>query len=251
MTAASAFGQKASSAGSGERVSKVFPVAAGAGREGGLAVFETCPVLRAQGIVKSYRRGLWPRRHDLQVLVGADLELCAGEVVGLVGENGSGKSTFMKILVGALDSEGGSVEVSGQVGYCPQEPLLYERLTCDEHLQLFGVAYGMDKESAMAAAEDLYQSLGFGRWRGTEVAELSGGTRAKLNLALALLADPELLLLDEPYAGFDWDTYRRFWDLTAERRAAGRSVLVVSHFVSDQERCDRIIEIRDGRAVPR
>jgi ABC-2 type transport system ATP-binding protein len=83
------------------------------------------------------------------------------------------------------------------------------------------------------------------------VAELSGGTRAKLNLALALLAHPELLLLDEPYAGFDWDTYQRFWELTAERRAAGRSVLVVSHFVNEQERFDRIVEMRDGKTVQR
>jgi ABC-type multidrug transport system ATPase subunit len=177
--------------------------------------------------------------------------LCAGEIVGLVGENGSGKSTLMKILVGALEADAGAVEVAGRVGYCPQEPLLYERLTCDEHLQLFGVAYGLDPAEVAVAAETLYERLGFGRWRHAQVAELSGGTRAKLNLALALLADPDLLLLDEPYAGFDWDTYQRFWALTAQRRAAGRSVLVVSHFVTDLERFDRLIEMRDGKAVAR
>jgi ABC-type multidrug transport system ATPase subunit len=177
--------------------------------------------------------------------------LCQGEIVGLVGENGSGKSTLMKILVGALSADAGAVAVSGRMGYCPQEPLLYERLTCDEHLGLFGVAYGVDLGPVPAAADALYDRLGFGRWRATQVTELSGGTRSKLNLALALLADPEVLLLDEPYAGFDWDTYQRFWELTAERRAAGRSVLVVSHFVSDQERFDRIVEMRDGRAVAR
>ncbi len=208
-----------------------------------------CPVLQATGIAKSYRRGVWPRRHDLPVLRGAGLQLCAGEIVGLVGENGSGKSTLMKILVGALAPDAGIVEVSGRVGYCPQEPLLYERLTADEHLQLFGVAYGMGQAAAAAAAAALYDSLGFGRWRDSQVAELSGGTRAKLNLALALLADPDLLLLDEPYAGFDWDTYQRFWELTAARRAAGRSVLVVSHFVSDQERFDRVVEMHDGKAI--
>jgi ABC-2 type transport system ATP-binding protein len=185
------------------------------------------------------------------VLRGVDAELCAGEVVGLVGENGSGKSTLMKILVGALAADAGTVEIAGRIGYCPQEPLLYERLTCDEHLELFGAAYGMEPTAAQTAGDALYDALGFSRWRDTQVAELSGGTRAKLNVALALLADPEVLLLDEPYAGFDWETYLRFWDLTAARRAAGRSVLVVSHFVTDEQRFDRLIEMRDGVVVVR
>ena len=208
-------------------------------------------VLEAVGIEKSYRRGVWPRRRLVPVLRGADLILVAGEVVGLVGENGSGKSTLMKILVGGLRADSGRVDVAGRIGYCPQEPVLYERLTCDEHLELFGVAYGMEPESIASAADALYETLGFAEWRTSRVDELSGGTAAKLNLALALLADPDLLLLDEPYAGFDWDTYERFWELTAERRARGRSVLVISHFVTDQERFDRIVDLRDGLAVPR
>jgi ABC-type multidrug transport system ATPase subunit len=111
------------------------------------------------------------------------LQLCAGEIVGLVGENGSGKSTLMKVLIGALGADAGSVEIAGRSGYCPQEPPLYERLTRDEHLALFGVAYGMTPDAVATSAETLYDSLGFGRWRATQVAELSGGTRAKLNLA--------------------------------------------------------------------
>ena len=207
--------------------------------------------LDASGITKSYRSGVWPRRREVAVLRGAALRIGAGEVVGLVGENGSGKSTLMKVLVGALAPDAGQVRISGRVGYCPQEPVLYERLTCDEHLELFGVGYRMEASSVVAAAEGLYEALGFDRWRSTQVNELSGGTRAKLNLSLALLADPEVLLLDEPYAGFDWDTYQRFWDLTAARRAAGRSVLVISHFVADEERFDRIVELRDGQTTSR
>ena len=207
--------------------------------------------LRAMQIVKAFHRGVWPRRRSLAVLRGADLVVGRGEVVGLVGENGSGKSTLVKIVVGALAADAGTVTVSGRVGYCPQEPVLYDRLTCDEHLELFGVAYGMTSEQLNASAADLYATLGFEQWRTSRVDELSGGTRAKLNLALALLPDPDVLLLDEPYAGFDWDTYQRFWDLTATRRAAGRSVLIVSHFVADLERFDRIVELRDGRTVVR
>src|SRR5699024_426244 len=90
-------------------------------------------------------------------------------------------------------------------------------------------------------------SLGFERFAGTRADRLSGGTLAKLNLGLALLPDPALLLLDEPYAGFDWDTYLKFWHLVDEHRAAGRTVLIVSHFVVDEARFDRLVGIRDGK----
>jgi ABC-2 type transport system ATP-binding protein len=212
---------------------------------------DAAPVLVATGIEKSYPRGLWPRRRPRTVLRGADLTLYAGEVAGLVGENGSGKSTLMKILVGALAADAGRVTRHGQLGYCPQEPLVYGRLTCDEHFELFGRAYGLAPDRERASRRDLYAALGFERYAGSRADQLSGGTLAKLNLGLALLADPDLLLLDEPYAGFDWDTYVRFWDLVVTRRAAGRSVLIISHFVTDEERFDRIVEVRDGKAVPR
>lgn len=212
---------------------------------------EPSTVLQAAGLRKSYHRGMWPVRRTQPVLRGVDIRLGAGEVVGLVGENGSGKSTVMKILVGALAPESGTVTHLGRLGYCPQEPLVYARLTCDEHFDLFGHAYGISGESAATARDALYETLGFARYRNTRADELSGGTMAKLNLGLALMADPEVLLLDEPYAGFDWDTYLRFWDLVAQRRAAGRTVLIISHFVVDEDRFDRIVDIKDGLAVPR
>jgi ABC-type multidrug transport system ATPase subunit len=208
-------------------------------------------VLEASGIEKSYRRGVWPLRREHEVLRGANLALYPGEVAGLVGENGAGKSTLMKILVGSLAADAGSVTRSGRLGYCPQEPVVYERLTCDEHFQLFGRAYGMAPEEERRSRRDLYAALGFERYAATRAGQLSGGTLAKLNLGLALLADPAVLLLDEPYAGFDFDTYLKFWDLVAGRRETGRSVLIISHFVTDEERFDRIVTLRDGKAVPR
>ncbi len=208
-------------------------------------------VLDAKSVTKSYVVGLWPRRRSRRVLRGADVELRVGEIVGLVGENGSGKSTLMKILVGSLPRDSGTVAREGSLGYCPQEPILYERLTCDEHFELFGEAYSMSLAEIEASREEIYGSLGFGRWAGARVEELSGGTRAKLNLGLALLPDPQILLLDEPYAGFDWDTYQRFWEITKTRREAGRSLLIISHFMTDEDRFDRIYDLRDGKTAPR
>lgn len=208
-------------------------------------------LLAAEGVTKAYSTGILLRRRRLPVLRGADLELRRGEIVGLVGENGSGKSTLMKILVGSLARDGGTVERVGSLGYCPQEPILYERLTCDEHFELFGEAYGMDTVAIAEARDDVYELLGFGRWNEARVEDLSGGTRAKLNLGLALLPDPDILLLDEPYAGFDWDTYLRFWEITAQRRDQGRSLLIISHFITDEDRFDRVYDLRDGRTVQR
>ncbi|WP_343990028.1 ATP-binding cassette domain-containing protein [Terrabacter terrae] len=202
------------------------------------------PVLTAVGLSKAYRRpGL--RRGRLPVLDGADLTLATGEVVGVVGENGSGKSTLMRILVGDLGADAGSVTATGRVGYCPQQPVFYPRLTCDEHFELFAHAYALTDAELRAGRDDLYASLGFERYRDSRANSVSGGTLAKLNLGLALLPNPPLLLLDEPYAGFDWDTYLKFWDLVEGRRREGGSALIISHFVVDEQRFDRIVEVRD------
>lgn len=206
-------------------------------------------VLTASGISKTYRQGIWPFRRRNHVLDGVSLSLQRGEIIGLIGENGSGKSTLMQILVGALSADSGAVDIQGTLGYCPQRPVVFERLTCEEHFELFGVAYGMTREERAEAQQRLYEDLDFSRYSGERADRLSGGTLAKLNLALALLPNPSVLLLDEPYAGFDWDTYLRFWDLVARRRASGRAILVISHFIADEHRFDRIIELRDGKAT--
>ena len=204
-------------------------------------------VLRVTDVAKSFHRGIWPRRRTIEVLRGASLEVHAGELVGLVGENGSGKSTLMQIIVGLLKRDAGELERPERLGYCPQLPMVWEKLTVDEHFALFARAYGLDDVAQERAAADLLAELQFERYRSYRVEELSGGTRQKLNLALALMHEPELLLLDEPYAGFDWETYLRFWEMSERRRDSGMGILIVSHLLAERERLDRMFELRDGR----
>ena len=205
------------------------------------------PVLSVTGVAKAFRSGPPWHRRRVEVLRGASLEVRSGELVGLVGENGSGKSVLMQIIVGLLARDGGEVSRPERLGYCPQVPLVWDKLTVAEHFDLFATAYRMSSEGGRAAAKDLMDELGFARYEQYRVEALSGGTRQKLNLALALMHDPQLLLLDEPYAGFDWETYLRFWEMSEARRARGMGILVVSHLLAERERLTRIYELRGGR----
>jgi len=207
----------------------------------------TTAVLAVESVEKSFGVGVPWRRRRVAVLRGASLEVRPGELVGLVGENGSGKSTLMQIIVGLLPRDAGIVTHDGRLGYCPQQPLLWDKLTVAEHFELFAQAYGLADHRARGARDALVDELAFGRYLGYRVEALSGGTRQKLNLALALLHEPRLLLLDEPYTGFDWETYLRFWELAERRRAEGMGILVVSHLLSERGRLSRLYELRDGR----
>jgi len=162
-------------------------------------------VLRVTGVGKAVHRGIWPIRRSVQVLNGATLEVMPGELIGLVGENGSGKSTLLQIIVGLLARDSGSIERPGQLGYCPQQAMLWDKLTVDEHFALFARAYGMDTDAREQATGEMLEELQFAAYRGYRVEELSGGTRQKLNLALALMHKPQPLLLDSRSAllGFD------------------------------------------------
>lgn len=204
-------------------------------------------ILSASGVEKSFHRGIWPRRRTISVLRGASLEVRAGELVGLVGENGSGKSTLMQIVVGLLKRDAGEVSRPNRLGYCPQLPMVWEKLTVDEHFELFARAYGLDEEQRERSVGSLLEELQFAKYRSYRIEELSGGTRQKLNLAISLMHEPELLLLDEPYSGFDWETYLRFWEMSERRRDAGMGILIVSHLLAERERLDRMYELCEGR----
>ena len=195
-------------------------------------------LLSAHGLAKSYGR---LRPH--QVLRDVSFTVAPGALFGIVGENGAGKSTLLKIIAGELRPDAGSVEMDGALGYCPQEVILNAALTVDQHLDYFRAAYGI---ADLRRAGELVERLGFAKYRASQVGMLSGGTRQKLNLTLALMHDPDILLLDEPYQGFDWETYLRFWDLAAELRNRGRSVVVISHLLFDQRRFDTLYQLEDG-----
>lgn len=203
-------------------------------------------LVRAEGIEKSYGSPL-PFTRSVSVLAGANLEIRAGEIVGIVGENGTGKSTLMNILVGVLSQDAGTVERFGTVGWCPQEPLLYDRLTVAETFQLFGAGYGMTPREIDEAKHRLASKLDFEQYLEYRIDQLSGGNRQKINLSVALMHDPDVLMLDEPYTGFDWETYLTFWDLAEELAADGTAVAMISHLIEEQSRLDRIYEVRDGQ----
>ena len=182
-----------------------------------------------------------------KVLRNVSFEMDSGTLYGIAGENGSGKSTLLKIIAGEWNSDSGSILVSGRVGYCPQQTLLFSQLTVDEHFRYFASAYGMGKKVTVYRSELLMDFFHFKKFQKERIAELSGGTQQKLNLAIALMHQPDLLILDEPYSGFDWDTYLRFWDLADQLKQEGCSILVVSHFLNEKERFDKVFNLANGQ----
>lgn len=193
------------------------------------------PALRVRGVRKSYG--------SRAVLRGVDLDVHAGQLVGVVGENGAGKTTLLRILCGELRPDAGTVVVDGSLGYCPQTPVLNSALTVWQHLRLFQVAFRLED---LDLPLRLVERLSFAEYRDTPVQQLSGGTRQKLNLVLALMHDPAVVLLDEPYQGFDWETYLRFWEIATGLRRRGRTIVLISHLAYDTERLDALYSLDAG-----
>lgn len=192
-------------------------------------------------------RGLAKRYRRRRVLEDVSFRVPAGLLVGIQGENGAGKSTLLKCLVGLLKPDAGEIRLTGRVGYCPQDPSLIESLTAVEQFRLFGAGYGMTPEQVAARSAELMETFGCTKYARTRVDRMSGGTRQKVNLIGALLPKPDLLILDEPYQGFDYETYTTFWDYTERFRADGGSVIVVSHMHSELSRFDAMLDLVDGR----
>jgi ABC-2 type transport system ATP-binding protein len=199
---------------------------------------DTSIALSVRDVDKSFRR----RR----VLAGVSFDVRRGDALAVVGENGSGKTTLLRICAGVLPADRGEVARGPRVAYCPQEMGLIEHLTAQEHVQYVGSGLGLERADLGARSNALWTWLRFPDNEAGSVRDLSGGTRQKLNLALALLAGSPLILLDEPYQGFDRGTYENFWDHVATWRRHGAAVVVVTHMLAELDRVTHVLELQAG-----
>jgi ABC-2 type transport system ATP-binding protein len=191
--------------------------------------------LAAVGVCKRYGRKL--------ILDDAALSARSGEAVAVLGENGAGKSTLLEICAGLIRPDRGQVAIRGRLGYCPQEPGLFDLLSADEHLALFAPALRLPRRLALERGRELLDEFAFPVADRSPARQLSGGARQKLNLALALLGSPNVLLLDEPYQGFDHGAYVSFWDHVSRWKSQGLAVVIVTHLLTDRSFVDRVVEL--------
>jgi ABC-2 type transport system ATP-binding protein len=205
--------------------------------------------------------GLTKRYGDLVAVQDLTLEVYEGEVFGLLGPNGAGKTTSINMICGLLQPDagrvlvrgvplaGGDVELRARVGVCPQDIVLWERLTCLEQLQFIGQMYGLDGRLARRRGEQLLDDLDLVAKRRAQARTLSGGMKRRLNLALALVHDPEIVVLDEAEAGLDPQSrikVREYIQSLARRK----TVILTTHNMDEADRvADRVAIIDHGRLL--
>jgi ABC-type multidrug transport system ATPase subunit len=190
--------------------------------------------------------GVARRFGDVEALAPTDLELLPGETVALVGPNGAGKSTLLALLAGALDPSEGTIELHARVGWVPQRPAHYARLSALENLELFARLEAVPEPRAEAASMlERFALPADGRPAG----DLSVGNRQRLNVALSLLGDPRVLLLDEPTAALDPGQRRRLWEIVNALRGEGGSICFATQNLEEVEHADRIVVLQDGHVV--
>jgi ABC-2 type transport system ATP-binding protein len=191
-------------------------------------------LLRAVGVARRFG--------DVEALAPTDFELSGAESVALLGPNGAGKSTLLAILAGALDPSAGRVESDARIGWVPQRPAHYAKLTARENLSLFARLAGVRADvEALLTRFDLPGDRASG--------ELSLGNRQRLNVALSLLDDPDVLLLDEPTASLDPESRARLWELVDGVRARGGAVCFATHDLDEVSHATRVVRLQDGRLV--
>ena len=194
-------------------------------------------------------------RQGVQALHDVSFSITPGKITGLIGPSGSGKTTLMRCIVGAQALTSGSLEVLGlpagakllrsRIGYVTQSPAVYDDLTTQQNLRYFAriLGVGNDVVQRVLTEVDLVKQAG------QLVGSMSGGQRARVSLGVALLGDPELLVLDEPTVGLDPVLRMHLWELFDTLAAQGRTLIISSHVMDEAERCPELLLLRDGAVL--
>ena len=213
------------------------------------------PVIETRALTKVYR-DFWGRQ-KVRALKSLDLEIHRGEVFGLLGPNGSGKTTTIKLLLGLLFPTSGQAIVLGRdatdvsknerIGYLPEESYLYRFLNAEETLDFYGRLFDIPADVRRARVDELIEMVGLGWAKRRQLKEYSKGMTRRIGLAQALINDPDVLLLDEPTSGLDPIGTREMKDMILRLRDEGKTVLMCSHLLADvQDVCDRIAILHQG-----
>jgi ABC-2 type transport system ATP-binding protein len=200
----------------------------------------TATTIAARDLVKRYG--------DRVALRGVSLSAGRGELVAVIGPNGAGKTTLLSILAGIQPSDEGSVDGPRSIGWVPQQPALYGKLTVAENLMLFArLERAADPPTAVESMLDL---TALGERADDQVATLSGGNRQRVNIAIGLLGEPDVLLLDEPSSGLDPRQRERLWEFIVRLAEDGTTVVYATHHIQEADRyADRLVVLADGECV--
>lgn len=212
-------------------------------------------VIETRALSKVYR-DFWGRQ-KVRALKSLDLKIEKGEVFGLLGPNGSGKTTTIKLLLGLLFPTEGQALIFGKeatdvsknerIGYLPEESYLYKFLNADETLDFYGRLFDIPPEVRKERIEKLLKLVKIERARKRQLREYSKGMTRRIGLAQALINDPDLILLDEPTSGLDPIGTREMKDMILELKAEGKTIVMCSHLLADvQDVCDRIAILHQG-----
>ena len=197
--------------------------------------------LRAEGLTKEY--------DARRALRGVTFDAASGEIVAVIGPNGAGKTTLLSILAGIIQPSSGQVSLSArEVGWVPQQAAVYRKLSVAENLRLFARLERVSDPEAVVAR--MLEQTGLGERADDELEHLSLGNRQRVNIAVGVLADPAVLLLDEPSSALDPRQRARLWEFLTSLAATGTAIVFSTHDVSEAERhADRVLVLADGELL--